>query len=138
MQAGLVLEPEADMKASENVRDLLAEFVPERKHENMPKRHYEINYHDIIFGTNMFSHLEDWQRKELSDKIFDIISSSNPVIFATVINKAHMKKVYYDNIYSPRIFAMRSTIRRFSMYLERGQHVGSVVVDEDEHKKTKK
>jgi len=102
-----------------------------------PGKNYEIHYHDIIFGKNIFSHLEDEKRKELSDKIFDMIISAKPAMFATAINKTQMKKVYKGRAYSPRMVAMRSIIHRFAMYLNREKHIGSVVVDEEEYKKDK-
>ncbi len=135
--AGLVLESENDLKLSEKVEDLLAEYIPEAEREKWPDKHYEIHYHDIIFGKNIFSCLEDKKRKELSDIIFEIITSANPSIFATVINKTQLKRAYGDYAYHPRMLAMQSTIHRFSMYLKREQHIGSVVVDEEEYKKDK-
>ena len=135
--AGLVLSPEADMELSNKVSDLLAEYIPKEERAKWPDRNYEIHYHDIIFGKNIFSHLENEKRKELSDKIFDIITSAKPLIFATAINKTQMKRVYHSRAYPPRSLAVRSTIHRFSMYLNREEHIGSVVVDEEEYKKDK-
>lgn len=135
--AGLVLEPENDLELCRKVEDLLATYIPETERVKWPDKHYEIHYHDIIFGKNIFSCLEDKKRKELSDIIFEIITSAKPSIFATAINKTQLKRVYRNHAYNPRILAMRSTIHRFSMYLEREQHIGSVVVDEEEYKKDK-
>ena len=136
--AGLVLGPEADLELSNNTRDLLAEYIPERERVKWPDKNYEIHYHDIIFGKNIFSHLENEKRKELSDKIFDIIISAKPLIFATAINKTQMKRIYHSRAYPPRLLAIRSIIHRFSIYLNRENHIGSVVVDEEEYKKDKK
>lgn len=135
--AGLALDPEDDLKVAQKSKALLGEYISTTERAKWPDRNYEIHYHDIIFGQNIFSSLEDIQRKELADKIFSLIASANPTIFATAINKIQMKRVYGESAYNPRILSMRSTIHRFSMYLVRKGHVGTAMVDEEEYKKDK-
>lgn len=135
--AGLAMEPENDLQAKIGAEKLLEEYIPSTERSKWPERNYEIHYHDIIFGLNVFSHLDHPERKELSDKIFKLIIDTKPILFATAINKIQLKRKYAHNAYHPRILAMQATIHRFSMFLEREKFIGSAVVDEEEYKKDK-
>ena len=133
--AGLALSTENDLKAKLGAEELLGKYIPDNERRKWPDSHYEIHYHDLIFGHNIFSHLKHPQRKELADEIFDLIINCKPVLFATAINKLQHKHKYGERAYAPRILAMRATIHRFSMFLEREDFIGSVVVDTEEYKK---
>ena len=135
--AGLVLSPEDDYRAKQESEKLLQQYVPDSERSKWPDRNYEIHHHDIIYGKNVFSHLQNFERKELADKIFEIIENASPVLFATAINKAQLKRVYGSNAHDPRVLAMRSTIRRFEMHLKTAQHIGTAMVDEEEYNKDK-
>jgi hypothetical protein len=135
--AGLALDPENDLKAKLETEKVLQQYIPDVERRKWPEKNFEIHYHDLIYGLNVFSHLKDIQRKELSDKIFEIILECKPILFATAINKTQLKRKYGSNAFPPRILAMQSTIHRFSMFLEREKFIGSAMVDEEEYKKDK-
>lgn len=135
--AGLALGPDDDLRIAQEIQKLLKEYVADAERAKWPSRNYEIHYHDIIFGKNIFSSLDDIKRKELSDKIFSLFALVKPTIFATAVNKTQMKRVYGGNAWNPRLLSMQSTIRRFSMYLRRENQVGTAMVDEEEYKKDK-
>lgn len=134
---GLSWPPNDDCWAKQESEKLLQEYVPDSERSEWPDRNYEIHYHDIIYGKNIFSHLQDSARKEISDKIFKTIEKPRPVLFATAINKIRLKRVCGSNARDPRTLAMQSTIHRFAMHLETKQHLGAVIVDEEEYKKDK-
>lgn len=134
--AGFVLAPTMIAGQSKNLKNYCRSMFPIER-SKWPDRNYEIHYHDIIYGKNIFSHLQDSARKEISDKIFKIIEKSRPVLFATTINKIRLKRVCGSNARDPRTLAMQSTIHRFAMHLETKQHLGAVIVDEEEYKKDK-
>lgn len=137
--AGIALNSKNDINAKLLAESLLEEYVPNVERNKWPDSNYEIHYHDIIFGKNVFSHLEDSKRKELADKIFDLILKLDPrpVVFATAINKVQHKRKYSNRAFPVRTLAMQATIHRFSMFLEEKDHIGSVIVDEEEYKKDK-
>ena len=135
--AGFALAPDDDYQTKQKAEKLLQEYVPDSERSKWPDHNYEIHYHDIIYGKNIFSHLQDPTKKEISDKIFKIIEDSKPVLFATAINKTQLKHVYGSNAYDPRSLAMQSTIHRFAMHLEANQQLGTSIVDEEEYKKDK-
>lgn len=135
--AGLALDPDDDFHIAQKIKKLLEEYVTDAERAKWPSRNYEIHYHDIIFGENIFSSLNDIKRKELSDEIFSLFTLTKPTIFATAINKTQMKRVYGGHAWNPRLLSMQSTIHRFSMYLRREKDVGTAMVDEEEYKKDK-
>ena len=63
--AGLALNSKNDLDAKLAAEDLLEQYIPDSERNKWPDRNYEIHYHDIIFGQNVFSHLQDFERKEL-------------------------------------------------------------------------
>lgn len=135
--AGLVLTPKSDHKAQEEIGKILKKYISNITRNQFLPEQYEIHYHDIIFGKNIYSTLDHPQKKNLSDEIFLLINDLKPVLFATAINKKQMKKVYGTNAYDPRSLGLRSTIHRFAMFLERKGMIGSIIVDEEEYKKDK-
>jgi hypothetical protein len=135
--AGLAVTPEADHRAHVEVKRLLEKYVPETERRKWPTEKYELHYHDIIRGKNIFSHLTDLERKHLSDELFDLIINLKPVLFATAIDKSKLKQEYGVRAHSPRSLAIRATIHRFSMYLNTNKLFGFVILDEEEYRKDK-
>ena len=135
--SGLVLTPENDYKARVETERLLQKYIGENQRRQFPSQYYEIHYHDIIYGKSMFQNLSDIQRKNLSDEIFSSIKALRPVLFATVINKIQLKRIYSENAYQPRNLGLRATIHRYAMYVDREHQIGSIVVDEEEYRKDK-
>ena len=88
-------------------------------------------------GNNIFQGLTGTQKKTMCDEVFNLILQIKPVLFATAINKTQLIRCYGSRAMPPRTLAIRSTIHRFSMFLERENMIGSIVVDEEEYKKDK-
>jgi len=132
-----MLTTEADLKAKESIDFLLKKYIPPAQRAKWPASCYEIHYHDIIRGHNLFDQLDHPARRALSDEIFDLIISLKPVLFATAVNKKEMKRRYGTRAFNPRIYALRATIHRYSMYLDYHEIAGSIVADEEEYKKDK-
>jgi hypothetical protein len=135
--AGVALTPEADLDARKGIDTLLEKYVPPLIRAQFPPQYYEIHYHDIIRGHNLFKHLTHQERKDLSDGVFTLIKSLKPVLFATAIDKLKLKQRYGERAYSPRRLAIQSTLHRFSMYLDRENFIGSAIMDEEEFRKDK-
>jgi hypothetical protein len=106
---GLAISPEADFQAKEGVENLLAKYVPPAQKAKYPPALYEIHYHDIIRGHNLFDHLDHPQRKALSDELFNLILGLKPVLFASVVKKAVLKMRYGSDAFHPRSYALRAT-----------------------------
>jgi hypothetical protein len=135
--SGLVLSPANDFIAKETSDKILKKYIRENERRKFPPKFYEINYHDIIRGKNLYGSLEDIRRKTLSDEIFDLLKSLKPILFATASNKTQLKRVYGSQAYHPRVLGLRATIHRYAMYLERINEIGSIVVDQEEYRKDK-
>jgi hypothetical protein len=135
--AGLALMPDADHQAHIEVDKILSKYIPTSERNKWPEKYYEIHYHDIIGGKNIFSNLTHLSRKALSDEVFDLLLKLKPVLFATAINKTKLKQKYGSNAIFPKGLAMRATLHRYSMYLNKHSLVGAVVLDEEEYRKDK-
>lgn len=135
--AGLALSPEADHQAHIEVDKILEKYVPYNERKKWPPKDYEIHYHDIIRGKKIFSHLQHPERKALSDEIFALLLKLKPTLFATAIEKTKHKQKYGLHADNPRSLALRATVHRYSMYLNRHSLLGSVVLDEEEYRKDK-
>ena len=133
--AGVMLTTDADLKAREGISGLLKKYVPPEQKSKRPSKFYEIHYHDIIRGKNLFDHMDHPQRKALSDEIFSLLVGLRPVLFATVVNKLRLKQRYGNRAFSPRGYSLRATIHRYSMYLDHHSIAGSIVVDSEEYRK---
>ncbi len=133
--SGPALQTDADYKARLEVDRILAKYVPDSEHRKWPPQLYELHYTDIIGGHKLFSHLQPLQRKALSDEIFDLIVSLKPRLFATAVNKIQLKYRYGIGAYPPKSLALRATIHRYSMCLNKNGMIGSVVLDEEEYRK---
>jgi hypothetical protein len=130
---GLVLFPESDHKAHIEVEKILSNHVPQELQQTIQINQYEINYSHLIYGKRMYKHIEPSTRKRIADDVFKLIIDLNPVLFSTVINKRQLKNLYGDHAYNPKDLALRSLIHRFSIYLERKQLLGILVVDEESY-----
>jgi len=66
---------------------------------------------------------------------FNLIVSLKPRLFATAVNKIQLKYRYGIGAYPPKSLALRATIHRYSMCLNKNGMIGSVVLDEEEYRK---
>ena len=132
-----MLSTENDLKAREGVKKLLDKYITAEQKSKWPAKYYEIHYHDLIRGHNIYSSLDHPQRKAMADELFNLIMGLKPVLFATAVSKMEMKKRYGSNAYNPRSYALRATIHRYSMYLDFHKLAGTIVVDEEEYRRDK-
>jgi hypothetical protein len=122
---GVSLTPEQDIRAREGVISIL-----EKRFERQMGRPEELHYGDII---NSRDHYADWgpdEKKALADDVFKLIQAIRPELYGTVIQlEWHYKK--YKTPY-PRVeLALRSTVDRFHMDIERQDDHAMVFIDED-------
>lgn len=76
--AGLVLEPDSDHKAFLEAERLLRKYVRESERRRYPDQFYEIHYHDIVMGNNIFQGLTGLQKKAMCDEVFDLVVNVIP------------------------------------------------------------
>ncbi|HXT83845.1 MAG TPA: DUF3800 domain-containing protein [Verrucomicrobiae bacterium] len=134
--AGIILTPEADLKAKNETLRILKKYISEDVRVSYTDSEYELHYTDIIFGNNIFSKLEEESlRKSIADEVFKLILELKPILVGIAINKLQMKRVYQNDADSPKFLAIRSVINKFSMYLKRRQKIGSIVYDAEEYRK---
>ena len=135
--SGIVLTPEADRRARQEIEAILREYIPDSIRRSFPPDEYEVHYHYIIRGDSIYKHLTRPQLKELADKVFALIRSLNPVLFSTAIQKTQLKRKYGSSAWNPKILGITSIIHRYSMYLDREEKIGNIIMDEEEYKKDK-
>lgn len=138
--AGLVVTPGQDHKASLETARILKKYISEDSRNQFPDKYYEIHFNDIINGNNIYNLNAGFpreKRREMADEILELILDINPILFATAINKKQLKYVYGQIAYNPKSLAIRATIHRFSIFLERENRIGSVIIDSEEYIKDK-
>jgi hypothetical protein len=125
--AGLALTGSADLKAQDELECIVMKYA---------KSKVELLYHDLIRGKGSFEGIEDIKRKEMADEIFALLAELKPVLFATVVDKVRMKTRYGIDAHDPKLYGMRATIGRFSMFLRNQTNgIGNVVMDAEEVRK---
>lgn len=98
----------------------------------------ELKYRPLIYGDDSYKSLTDQQRKSIADEIFDLISKTKPVLFATVVKKMELKIKHGANAIYPKEYALRATVGRISKFLIREDAVSpSIIMDEEEYRKDK-
>lgn len=135
--AGVALNTEADYAARIEIDKLLQKYISDPVKRMWPDTFYEIHFADIIFGKNLFSSLQSIQRKQLADEVIQLVIKLKPILFATAIDKLRLKNVYQSNAHDARHLGFRATIHRYSMYLNKKNCAGGVVIDEEEYRKDK-
>lgn len=131
---GLALTPEKDIKAFQETERILHTYIPQQEWHS-PK--FELCYHDLIRGKRIYSTLDHPERLLMANEVFDLLIQLEPVLFATVVNKLGLKQRYGYDAYDPKKLGMRATIHRFAMTQRRKDMIGSVTIDEEEHRKDK-
>jgi len=134
---GLVLSPQQSHEAQLGLTRILGKYIEETERGKFTADHYEFHYHELIFGNGIYEHIQEIERKNMADEVFELIDYLKPVLFATAINKVQLKNVYGLRAYEPRILGMIATIHRYSIFLEREKMIGSIIVDEEQYKKDK-
>jgi hypothetical protein len=97
----------------------------------------ELKYADIHNKKKPFDKLSDQSREELANRIFMLIESLDPVLFAIYVNKEKLQQKY-PNPERPSILAFNYLISRFSKYLIRTQNTGAIIYDYEEYHLNKK
>jgi hypothetical protein len=136
VMAGLALTPEQDHKAHIETDRILNKYIPSARWASLADK-YELHYHSLIRGKGIYSKLQRLELKAMADEVFDFLLDLKPVLFATVVDKVKQKLKYGPGAYKPRRLAVRATIHRFCMFLDREKGVGSVIMDEEDYRKDK-
>lgn len=129
--AGLILDPEKDLKAKQKVCGLLREFIPESTRNIRPPSEYELHYVAIDSGKGIYRKIKQESRQELIAKTFDLILELKPILIASTVDKAKEYQIWGQKSFLPEIHAMRSVVHKFSMHLNRRNKIGTVVYDAD-------
>lgn len=124
---GIILTPEQDFKLKEDVTALIDEYF-----QDPFKQPDELKYGDLINGRNEFHLLSGIKRKELADKVFQIMSNIEPILMGTIIDKEKMKKRYDKNAISPKNYSIRATTDRFHKHLRENDQRGQIMMDNEE------
>ncbi len=131
--AGLALTGSADLRAQTELDAILTKYIGSAVKLGYKK---ELLYHDLIRGKNAYEGLDHPQRKEMADSVFALLAELKPVLFATAVDKVHMKERYHEDAHDPKRYGMRATIGRFSMFLKRQTNgIGNVIMDTEEVRK---
>lgn len=138
VMGGIALTPQADHIAHVEIDRILKKYIPEKQKRLYPPEKYELHYHPLASGRGIYSHLSHPQRLAMANEVFTLIDSLDPVLFASVVDKLRMKTKHGTKAFNPSRYALRATIDRYCMYLERVNEVGAVYLDEEEYKKDKK
>jgi len=137
VMAGIALTPYADHIAHVETDRILKKYIPESQRRLYPPDKYELHYHPLHAGRDLYSHLTHKQRLLMANEVFSLIDSLDPVFFASVVDKLKLKRKYGIRAHHPTQYALRSIIDRFCKYLERNDEIGAVYLDEEEYKKDK-
>jgi len=135
---GIALTPQADHIAHIETNRILRKYIPERQRRLYPPEKFELHYHPLHAGREIYSLLSHRQRLAMANEVFSLIDRLNPALFASVVDKLRMKRKHGTSAYHPTRYALRATLDRFCKYLERVNEVGAVYIDEEEYKKDKK
>jgi hypothetical protein len=122
--AGLAIEHTRWFEAYTGLNQLCREYFPSCWSQ------IEIHYGDLINRRGEWNRLTDIQRKEFADKIFNLVHSINPTLFAMVIDKVKHHDAYITPE-SPKQLAVRFMVPRFSKFLQRKKELGIMVYDSE-------
>ncbi len=92
----------------------------------------ELKYADIHNKKKPFDKLTNESREELVNRIFELIESLDPVLFAIYVNKEKLQQKY-PSPEKPNVLAIRYLIPRFSKYLQRTKNIGAIIYDYEEY-----
>lgn len=137
VMGGIALTPSSDHIAHVETDRILKKYIPDKQRRLFPPEKYELHYHPLSAGREIFNHLTHPQRLAMADEVFTLIDSLDPVLFASVVDKERLKRKHGISAFHPTQYALRSIVDRFCMYLERVNEVGAVYLDEEEYKKDK-
>jgi hypothetical protein len=130
--AGLALTPSMDLKAYSDVSRILTKYVGSATWRGYK---LELLYHDLIRGKGIYEGLDHPQRLAMANEVFDLLGQLNPILFATVVDKVRMKERYGASAHDPKLYGMRATIHRYSMFLSHNKAIGNVMMDAEEYRK---
>jgi len=129
--AGMILDPESDLKGRRKVCEMMKECIPEETRKVRPPNEYELHFGAITAGRGIYRKLSKEARSEIIGKTFELILELRPILIASTVDKIRERRKYGEGSILPQLYAMRSVINKFSMHLNRLGKVGSVVYDED-------
>ena len=128
--AGLALPMEQEGLAQYGVSTILQKYLgPPTK----GLKKYELHYNALMRGyAPYYDELDDDLKLPMADAIFRLIDELEPILFATVIDKAKHKRKYGDRAYPVTSLSLRDTMMRFDWTLQTlGNSTGQVIMDSE-------
>lgn len=129
--AGIILDPESDLKAKTSVDSILDHYIPKETRDMFPANKYELHFDEIKSGRSIYRKIDTSVRNEIIYKTFELILDLKPIAIASTVNKELEWNQWKQKSFPPQPYAMQSVIHKFSMHLNRRNRIGSVVYDED-------
>lgn len=127
--AGMIVTPSQNLEMKEGVDYILAKHFDTQGYE----RPAELHYGALINDRGEYIQLEDIEKKELANDVFELIKQIEPVLMGTVMDKkAQLEQ--YDEPSHPKAYSFRWTVERFHYYLEEEVAAGMVIADAEEGK----
>lgn len=111
--------------------------IKESSEEYLKVKPLELHYHDLIQGKPPYDVFDKPKRKEIADRMFEILVNNDVTLFASVINKRLHAKKYVLPI-GPDLLGLEFIVGRFEHFLERQQDYGIIVLDEKGRKENLK
>lgn len=127
--AGIIVSPGQNLELKEGVDYLIAQHFDAKGYD----RPEELHYGDLINERGNYSQLEEIEKKELADGVFELINQVEPVLMGTVMDKKKQLDEYEDPSH-PKAYSFRWTVERFHYYLEEKKLAGMVIADAEEGK----
>lgn len=121
--AGVVLTPAENYELKQKLNNIINEYFTGWQ------RPEEIHYAEICHKTGVYENLDDEELQDLRDDLFRLILDIEPVLMASVVDKARMKERYGDWANPPKRYCFRSIVDRFHMQLEEDDDVGMITMD---------
>ena len=122
--AGPVLTPDQDKIAHERIPAIIEEFFPDPE-----IRPHELHYSELVCNVEPYQLLSSDQKKAMADEVWNLILELKPALMASVVDKAILKTLHGQRAFRPGDYAVRATVERFDMDMEREGKLGMAIID---------
>ena len=129
--AGIIMDPESDLKAKTKVNEILDRYIPEKTRETYLANKYELHFYEINAGKGIYRKIDRSIKKEIIYKTFELILKLKPIAIASTVNKKLEWSRWREKSFPPQHYVARSVIHKFSMHLNRRKKMGRIVHDDD-------
>ena len=129
--AGLIIDPESDLLAKDQVDKILNFYIPEETRSIRPDSEYELHFNAIKSARGIYRKIDKKERDEIIYRTFEVIVKLKPIAIASTVDKVAERQKWGERAFHPQSYAMSSVVHKFSMHLNRLDKIGSVIYDED-------